>query len=58
MKVTAIYMKDGVNPFCENGYKRVIGWVPNEYTEMAIRNCAQQATPAGYVFVGIEYEVK
>lgn len=58
MKVTAIYMKEGANPFHESGYKRVIGWVPSEYTEATIRECAEQATPAGYVFVDLEFEVK
>lgn len=58
MKVTAIYMKKGANPFQEGGCKRVIGWVPSEYTEAAIRDCAQQATPVGYVFVDIEFELK
>ena len=58
MKVTAIYMKKGANPFQEGGCKRVIGWVPSEYTEAAIRDCAQQATPAGYLFVDIEIELK
>lgn len=58
MKVTAIYRREDLNPFCESGYKRVIGWVPNEYTEAAIRECAAQATPVGYVFVDIEYDVK
>lgn len=45
MKVTAIYRREDLNPFCESGYKRVIGWVPKEYTEATIRECAAQATP-------------
>lgn len=56
MKVTAIYMLADANPFLpESGiYKRVTGRIPVGYTQEMVEKCAREATPQGYVFVGLE----
>lgn len=59
MKITAIYVKAGANPFLNNpgDYKRTTAYFrPNaDYDE--IIQYAQEATPRGYVFAGIESEM-
>lgn len=58
MKVTAIYVKIGSNPFKNDpgNYKRTIGYFdPNTDYEEILR-CAREAAPKGYVFSGIESE--
>lgn len=56
MKVTAIYMLADANPFLpESGiYKRVTGRIQVGYTQEMVEKCAREATPQGYVFVGLE----
>lgn len=56
MKVTAIYMKANANPFRvrPGDYKRVIGFLPATLSCELIASYAREATPNGYVFVGIE----
>ncbi len=56
MKITAIYPKEGANPFLERegDYKRVTGRVPAGYDVDEIEHYAIAATPIGYVFVGLE----
>lgn len=58
MKVTAIYVKIGANPFKNNpgDYKRTTGYFdPNADYEDILR-CAREAAPKGYVFAGIQTE--
>ncbi len=56
MRVTAIYMKFDTNPFRQQpgDYKRVTGRIPTGYTHEMVEQCAREATPQGYVFVGLE----
>lgn len=56
MKVTAIYQLADANPFLESecNYKRVTGRIPEGYTREMVEKCAREATPQGYVFVGLE----
>lgn len=56
MKVTAIYQRIDANPFLESecNYKRVTGRIPEEYTQEIVERYAREATPDGYVFVGLE----
>lgn len=56
MKVTAIYQKEGANPFLERDgdYKRLTGLVPAGYDIDEIEHYAIAATPIGYLFVGLE----
>lgn len=56
MKVTAIYQRADANPFLESecNYKRVTGRIPEGCTQEMVEQYAREATPQGYVFVGIE----
>lgn len=56
MKVTAIYQRIDANPFLESecNYKRVTGRINEECTQEMVERYAREATPDGYVFVGLE----
>ena len=58
MKVTAIYVKIGANPFKSNpgDYKRTTGYFGPSADYDEILRCAQEATPKGYEFAGIQTE--